>query len=367
MMAKKKEYYRLDRMDKLKDIRYALLLGQRANGKSYAVKERVLQNAWNKDERFVYLRRYVLDIKMNAVTSYFDDAPVKDITNGAWERVIAYQGYLYWCKYDEQTQKDIKSKDPIGRYCALNEDGRYKSQVFEKVTTIVFEEMIPLDSMYLDNEPTRLQQFASTVFRREKGIVYLIGNTLSRVSPYSREWNIDFLRMKIGDLNEYHFHVKDEDGNESIINVAVEYCSVTKYENTMFFGKASKQILSGEWEVTDVPKLPKPLKDFEVLYKVLVEYQNFKFVIQLLCDSSNGGLICHVYPETHDFNGFRILTDRFSTNPMISARLDMSKRPEYCIAECFALNKLCFSDNLTGADFSAVNKHFHIANMLDFE
>ena len=365
-MAKKKEYYRLDRLDQLKDISYALLIGQRANGKSYAVKERVLQNAYNKDERFVYLRRYVLDIKQNAVTSYFDDAPVKEITKGNWERVVAFQGYLYWCKTDEKG-KDVKSKNPIGRYCALNEDVRYKSQVFEKVTTIVFEEMIPNDSMYLDNEPTRLQQFASTVFRRNKGIVYLIGNTLSRVCPYSREWNIDFMKMKIGDINEYHFHVKDNSGNESIINVAVEYCGTTNYENKMFFGKASKQILSGEWEVTDAPKLPKPLKEFEQLYKVLVEYQAFKFVIMLLCDVDNGGLICFVYPETGIYNGFRILSDTFSTNPFISARLDNTKKPEQDISRCFALNKVCYSDNLTSADFIAVNKHFHIANMVDFE
>lgn len=362
-MAKKKEYYRLDRLDQLQDLRYALLVGQRANGKSYAVKERALYNAWIKKKNFVYLRRYVLDIKMNAVTSYFDDMPVERITGGEWQRVIAYQGYLYWCRFDEDTQKDVKSKEPIGRYCALNEDQRYKSQVFDNTDMIIFEEFIPSDSMYLENEPTRIQQFASTVFRREKGIVYLIGNTLSRVCPYVTEWCLDgFLKMKQGDIQEYHFHV-DNDGEDSVVNIAIEYCGTSHYENTMFFGKASKQILSGEWEVYEVPKLPKPLKDFEELYRILIEYQNFKFILMLLCDGETGGKICYVYPSTHDFTGFRILSDRFSTNPFISARLDLSKIPERDIAQCFALNKLCYSDNLTGADFSAVNEHFNIAHM----
>lgn len=361
-MADKVKYYRLDKIDAIHDLRYALLIGQRANGKSYAVKERALINAWVHKQLFIYLRRYSLDIKMNAVTSYFDDAPVKTITGGEWERVVAYQGYLYWARFNEDTMKDERSKDPIGRYCALNEDARYKSQVFKDYHTIIFEEMIPNDNMYLENEPTRLQHFVSTVFRHNTGICYVIGNTLSRVCPYCKEWCIDFTRMKQGDVQVYNFHV----GNDTI-KVAVEYCATTNYKNTMFFGKAAKNILSGEWEVDDRPKLPKSLKEFEELYKMLIEYQNFKFILLLLCDPDNGGKICYIYPSTHDFTGFRILTDRFSTDPFINARLDLSKKPENDIAQCFALNKLCFSDNLTGSDFSAVNEHFNIACMRSFE
>lgn len=356
----KEQYYRLDRLDTLENIAYYLLIGQRANGKSYAVKERALENAWKKKEKFIYMRRYTLDIKQNAVNSYFEDAPVKKITGGEWERVKAFQGKLYWCRYDEDEQKDITSKEEIGRYISLSEDARVKSQVFPNTTMIIYEELIPIDNMYLDNECTRLQNMVSSIFRRNKGKVYLIGNTLSRVCPYSKEWEIDFTRLKQGDIEVYNYHV-----GVDIIRVAVEYCATTNYKNTMFFGKASKQILSGEWDTTERPHLEKPLKEYEELYKILIEYQNFKFILLLLCDSENGGKICYVYPSTHEYNGWRILTDRFSTNPNISSRLMPDRIPEKDIINCFALNKLCYSDNLTGADFSAVNEHFKIAKMFE--
>jgi len=356
----KEQYYRLDRLDTLENISYYLLIGQRANGKSYAVKERALINAWKKKEKFIYMRRYTLDIKQNAVNSYFEDAPVNKITGGEWERIKAFQGKLYWCRYDENEGKDITSKEEIGRYISLSEDARVKSQVFPNTTMIIYEELIPIDNMYLDNECTRLQNMVSSIFRRNKGKVYLIGNTLSRVCPYSKEWEIDFTRLKQGDIEVYNYHVGDD-----IIRVAVEYCATTNYKNTMFFGKASKQILSGEWDSTERPHLEKPLKEYEELYKILIEYQNFKFILLLLCDIENGGKICYIYPSTHDYTGWRILTDRFSTNPNISSRLMPDRIPERDIINCFALNKLCYSDNLTGADFSSVNEHFKIAKMFE--
>ena len=56
----------------------------------------------------------------------------------------------------------------------------------------------------------------------------------------------------------------------------------------------------------------------------------------------------------------RILTDVFSDNPFISSRLDITRTAERYIVECFRLNKVCYSDNLTGADFKHVIDVFKI-------
>lgn len=357
----KREYYRLDRILE-HNAQYNFLIGMRANGKSYSVKEYVITRAFNDGEAFIYLRRYGTDVKQASVESYFGDMPIKKLTRGTWDGITAYHSQLYFYRLDDDTDKMIKSPKPIGRYFALSNDSRIKSQTFEDVTTLVYEEVIPIDNMYLPDEPTRLQQTVSSIFRDREGKVFMIGNTLSRVSPYVKEFCLDnFLRMKVGDIDVYNFHVQD-----SVIKIAVEYCAVTKYENKMFFGQASKQILSGEWEVQDVNKLPKPLEEYEKVYEMMIEYQNFKFILNLLVDSDNGGKICFIYPYTSSgdsYKGFRILTDRFSTNPFISARLDLNRTPERYIRDCFALNKLCYSDNLTGSDFKAVNEHFHICTM----
>lgn len=76
--------------------------------------------------------------------------------------------------------------------------------------------------------------------------------------------------------------------------------------------------------------------------------------MQLLVEPIDGGLLCFVYPLTKDRNIHRILTDVFSDLPNVSNKLDKDKRPELLMMKCLQLNKICFSDNLTGSDFYKV-------------
>lgn len=354
-MAKKKVYYSIKNILST-NAQWLILLGQRANGKSYSTKQLVLENAFKNHRKFIYLRRWEMDIKQDYVTDYFGDMPIVEITNGKYVGVIAYHGYIYFYSIDDNEK--IQRGECIGRYCALNLNERYKSQVFEDYDYIVYEEFIT-DNLYLDEEPRKLQQFVSTVFRHNKGKVILVGNLLSRVCPYFTEFCLTHtLKMKPGDIEIYHHHVGDD-----TIDIAVEYCSTMKYQNTMFFGQASKTIISSEWDTKDVNKLPGNQEDFEEVYKILVEYQQFKFVMSLLVDP-DGGKFVFVYPKTTpNTNILRILTDRFDKSPFISSRLDMSKKPEKYISDCFRLNKVCYSDNLTGSDFIHVNDHFKIASL----
>lgn len=361
MSEEKIAYYDGERIltlaEQEKNVAWFIIFGQRANGKSYFWKKHCLENAYKKGEKFIYLRRNKADIKENYVTTYFDDVPVKQITKGTYEGVMAYHGFLYFYNIDEDG-KVVKGLE-IGRYCALSEDYRYKSQVFDGVTTILFEEMIPSNNMYLTDEPNRMQQFASTIFRHREGKTILIGNTLSRVCPYAQEWSIDIIHMKMGDIDVYTYN----DGDGEPVKVAVEYCGTTKYKNKMFFGKVKEQILSGAWEVKNYNKLPKPLEELEKVYEIQIEYMAFKFVCQLLVDWKTGDKLVYIYPKTSDRVIDRIITDRYDLNPFVTARLDMSKKAEQYISDCFRLNKVCYSDNLTGTDFNNVNEHFKLANI----
>lgn len=345
----KRTYYDITKLLET-EAEYMMLLGQRSNGKSYQVKYTCLKEAFESDRKFIYLRRYIADIKQKDVSSYFDDMPIKKITSNRWSSVVAMFGFIYFVNRDENGK--IKEKKEIGRYCALNEAIRYKSQVFLNYYNIIYEEFIT-DELYLNNEPTILQHFVSTVLRLEKGRVFLVGNTLSRVCPYFNEWCLDgVLKQKQGTIEIYHFHVKDTEGEETIINIAVEQCANTNNENKMFFGQASKQILTGEWDVKDVPKLPKMLFEYEKIYEVMYEYQTFKFVIELLVEPVDGGRILYVYPLTTNRDIYRVITDKFSDKPNITNKLNRNKKPEALIIECIRYNKICYSDNLTGSDFS---------------
>lgn len=380
-MAKKPNFYDISNL-RSTHAQYMMLLGQRANGKSYQVKnECCLADAWdyingitttsrfcNKGEvrktgKFIYLRRWQADIKAKGVEEYFDDSKkfIKEMTDGDYEGVHAYNGSLYFYYIDDKGKKVLS--DEIGRYHDLNELERWKSRAFVDFTNIVFEEFIT-DGVYLVDEPNKLQQYVSTVARLEEITVFLVGNTLSRVCPYFKEWCLDgVLKQKQGTIDMYHYHLKDEDGNDTIVNIAVEYCANAKVENKMFFGQSAKQIISGEWDTRDCPKLPRPKEEYEKVYEVLVVYQSFKFVIELLVEPRKGGKICFVYPFTGKRKFTRILTDEFSDSPYKSAKLDTSRIPEFYINECFRLNKVCYSDNLTGSDFRTVNGQFKIGTL----
>lgn len=371
-MAKSSKYYDITNMLKTK-AQYMMLLGQRSNGKSYQVKETVLKDAFKfietgskEGSRFIYLRRWREDIKAKSVKAYFDDfteynsnnkLPISEITKGKFIDIEAWNGYIYFVGIDEKGER--YRSDIIARYCALNEYERYKSQAFIKYYNIIYEEFIT-DSIYLNNEPTLLQQFVSTILREAEGRVFLVGNTLSRVCPYFSEWCLDgVLKQKQGTIEIYHHHLKD-----TVIDIAVEYCAKADIKNKMFFGQSAKQIVSGEWDTKEVPKLPRKLEDYERVYEVSIVYQSFKFVLDLLIEPEEGGMIVYIYPNTNDRKIDRILTEQFSDSPFISARLDTTKRPEYLINECFRRGKVCYSDNLTGADFGHVNEVFKIGKLI---
>lgn len=354
---KKGKYYDITNLLSTK-AHYMMLLGERANGKSYQVKKTVLEEAYKNHKYFVYLRRYQADIKAKAVAAYFEDMPVEKITDGQYCGVTTYNGEIYF--YSRDLDGDIKKGIRIGRYCDLNDLERYKSWAFPDYEYIVYEEFIT-DSIYLNDEPTMLQQFVSTVARHRKITVFLIGNTLSRVCPYFAEWCLDgVLKQKIGTIEVYHFHVTDASGDDSTIDIAVEYCANANFENKMFFGHTAKQIVSGEWETHEMPKLPRKQFEYENVYEILVEYQSFKFVLSLLVEPREGGLIVFVYPFTGQRKIERIIRQDISDNPLISGKLDPLRIPEARIIQCASLKKIAYSDNLTGADFIHVNNAIHL-------
>ena len=349
----KRTYYNISNLLKT-EAQYMMLLGQRANGKSYQVKKTVLEDAYNDRGKFVYLRRFRADLKQIYVTSYFDDMPVSAITNGEYDTVRAFNGNIFFVDLTEEG--DVEKKKLIGRYCALNEAERYKSQVFSDYRNIIYEEFIT-DQLYLPDEPRQLQQFISTVARLDEIRVFLVGNTLTRVCPYFSEWCLDgVLRQKQGTIELYHYHMADEE----TVTIAVEYCSNTNNENKMFFGQAAQQIITGEWDVKEVHKLPRQQYEYDMAYEFELDYQSFRFCVQLLIEPTHGGRLVFVYPLTTKREIYRKITDKFSDLPNVTTKLDKDIRPEMIVMKCILMDKLCFSDNLTGSDFKKVLESMNI-------
>lgn len=351
-MARRKKYYNIKPLLKTRSP-YMILLGMRSNGKSYQVKQHVLTKAYNGNGNFVYLRRWREDIKQAAVEAYFSDMDIEKITEGKYTTVIAWQGFLYFANISEDGKADKGAK--IGRYCALNEAQRYKSQAFVDYKYIIYEEFIT-DEVYLADEPTKLQQFVSTVARLEDLTVFLVGNTMSRVCPYFAEWELTgTLRQKQGTIEIYHQHKQDG----STIDIAVENCEAIQNSSNMFFGSAAKQIVSGEWDVKESPRLPEKIEMYDEAYRLDVKFQLLHFHCTLLIDDY-GNCLMYVFPAKNYKKGTRLITDDFVNKPEATRHLKSQSRAEVKLLECWRQGKVCYSDNLTAADFANVNRQYHI-------
>ena len=70
--SKKNNYVKRDFIAKI-DAEYIIILGQRSNGKSFAVKEDIIKRALESGEEFAYIRRYKEDCKQYMIEEYFSD------------------------------------------------------------------------------------------------------------------------------------------------------------------------------------------------------------------------------------------------------------------------------------------------------
>ena len=86
---------------------------------------------------------------------------------------------------------------------------------------------------------------------------------------------------------------------------------------------------------------------------MVIEYQTFMFMLELLVDPEEGTKLLFVYPKTTDRNVDRIITDRFSSG-MFVTRYFKDNVPETYIQNCIATERVCYSDNLTATDFRGV-------------
>lgn len=352
-MAKQK-FYRLDRILSHKP-NYAMLLGERSNGKSYSVKEYVLRRYLDHKEKFVYMRRYQIDVKTADVESYFADMPISAMTDGRYDGIIVYQGNIFFSKWDAEKFKNIRGEQ-IGTTVYLSGLEHFKSHAYPDYTTIIFEEFVT-NKGYIPDEPNQLQHFISTIARRRRILVFMVGNTISRVNPYFEYFQLrNCPTMEQGQIDDYDFktnQVDEETGEPVVVRVSVEFCANSGNNSKMFFGKVAEQITGGAWETHDHAHLEYDHDFYLKAYEVLLKYMGFQFVMELLVNEENGGSIVFVYPYTTSRPIERIITDQFSDNPFISKGLKQI-RPELMMAECLAQNKVAYSDNLTGGDFEQI-------------
>lgn len=200
-MTKKIEFYSLDNILK-HEGQYYIIYGERSNGKSYATGKYVLDKYFTSGEQFVIVKRYYEDINSTVCGT---------MLTHLYEYVLETYGYyirFFQGKWYASKEKDtpITQQEIIGYAQALNLTERYKGSQFPKVTTIIFEEFMSLRGNYISGEINLLINLVSTIARKRTNVkVFMLGNAISKYSPYSQALGIRLDKLKFNDIIEKKF------------------------------------------------------------------------------------------------------------------------------------------------------------------
>lgn len=337
------------------DAQYNIIYSTRSDGKSYDIKYYSLRDAWKTKKASVGLiRRYERDITTEFINKYFVERgsnPIPQITGGSCDTVDYFRGYLWFSKTGHDGK--ITHVQKAGEVFALSlVNKRYKSTGHPELKNFIFEEFMTNDG-YLQNEPDKLMSLISTCARKDEVRVFMIGNSVSRVCPYFKEWGLSNIRkQKIGTIDDYYHYTgyTDEQGQPEKVKISVEYSNESPKKSKMFFGRTSKSIQGGAWETGEYPILPGKLKDYDIIYELTyISVSDFKFSVKLIVHKKTGHILTYIYPAKVIKE--RVITGAFDTDPFVSPTLKREIAAECMIHNCFIDNKVVYSDNLTGDDF----------------
>ena len=353
MSKKEHGFFTVKELDKVSEgADYIFLAGARNNGKSYAVKSRVLQDAYNsiKDgvckKQIAYIRRFTLDCTDSKCEPYFADMPIQEITNNEYTHIFIYRKEIYFGTFNNgKKQKLVK----IGNCFALAAAEHYKSLMYPEIFNIIYEEVVSKNNNYLYHESDQLLDLISTILRSRLGRVYLIGNLISSLCPYYHEWNLNIDSLDFGESNVIKFN---EEGKEPTIMVVYKTYPLD-YNDKMFFGRIKKNIVQGEY-ITDIyPRLDKSVRHYNIIYKMILEYDTHKYTMYFIYNSDYKTHMWYIEKKTTNIkNTDRLITNHNKIGRKITSRfIPLADGERKLFAYLTDRTKICFSDNQTGTEF----------------
>lgn len=297
MFKKKIIFYSLDRIKKKKAL-YNLIIGERSNGKTFAVFYEILKIYLETGKQGAIIRRWSEDYKKGRGQKMWAAiVAAGKLDNTEWDNIIYKSGAFYLSKYDDNLKKDVLDCRPFAFALAITDMEHDKSTSYPDVTTIVFDEFLTR-SQELPDEFVLFMNALSTIIRHRMDVtIYMLGNTVNKSSCYFREMglkNVD--KLKPGDIDVYEY-------GESGLRVAIEYCG----ENAKNGGKESdvyfafdnpklQMITGGSWEMAIYPHLPIKYVPKDVKFEYFVIWE--KYILHCEIIYVNGMSFTYIHQKT---------------------------------------------------------------------
>lgn len=206
-------FYSLNEIDKIKDVQYHIIYGERSNGKSYAINKRAIDNFFNSDgvEQIAIMKRYAEDMKSDVCSTVF--TPLDNYILEKYDHKIKFYQSKWWV-YHKDSDGKMSDCRVLGHAFAISNCDRYKMAQFPQVTIISFEEFMSVKAIYLQDEINLFINIVSTIVRDRLNVkIYLLGNAISKYSPYSEALGVRLHRLNKGEIvvKEY----KDKKGRRT--------------------------------------------------------------------------------------------------------------------------------------------------------
>lgn len=333
----KQAYYRLNKLDKY-NTPYKWIIGQRSNGKTYAVIERGIDNWINSGLKMAYIRRYKEDITAPNLRDLLNPQNIPERTGGEWERVVYQSRTFYAVRGDRKVEKSA----PICDTFSLHAWERQKGADRGLYSLILFDEFMTKDQ-YLPHEVDTFLDVLSSLLRDRGGVpVYMVGNTVSQFCPYFAEFGFTIDDIKQGEIKQIS------------PQLTVEYCNpsgkISSHEYFKgFSGGHAKMITSGSWDFRKFPRLDRH-KNYNFLARFFIIMYDRKIAGEVRSDKN--GMFLFFYPHTGDIrepDKTIIYSLTPSTNILHGNGFDYTPTALHIIIhDLWAAGKAFYSDNATG-------------------
>lgn len=294
-----KKYYSLKKILAEK-ADYNIIIGERSNGKTYAVLEKILTDYIEEKKEGAYIRRWKDDIigkrGDNVFSALCENGLVEKLTKGQYQTIIYSKASWHLAKYDDNIKRMKADPNPFCYAFALSDMEHDKSVSFPKVYNIVFDEFLTR-RYYLPDEFIIYMNTLSTIIRDRENIkIFMLGNTVNKYCPYFEELGIKNIEtMQQGSIDVYTF------SNE--LKIAVEYCNETKgaKKSNKYFAFDNPRlnmITKGKWELDIYPHLPQgyKIKTNSIIYTFVIVFQNKKIGCDVI--QQNDDIFIYCRPKT---------------------------------------------------------------------
>lgn len=347
-----------------KNATYSIIIGERSNGKTYAVLKYGLEQYVKTGGQMAIIRRWQDDFKGKRAATMFDalidNGEIVTLTEGEWTSVFYYAARWYFSRWDEEQNKRIVSEEPFAYAFALSSMEHDKSTSYPKITTILFDEFLTRGT-YLPDEFVLFMNVISTIVRHRSNVkIFMCANTVSFYAPYIKEMGLQNIRnMKQGTIDVYTY-------GDSSLRVAVEYCSNTsksKESNDYFaFNNPKLQMITGgSWELDIYPHLPCKYLPKEVLFTFFIVFEDD--ILQCEIINHDGSVFIYIHRKTGEIkNPDRDLVYSIEYDPRPNWKRRINKPDTLLtkkIAFLFAQDKIFYQDNEVG---EVVRNYIQVSN-----